>query len=342
MNKKTFFTLIFLTFFIIFTSCDNSSLPAELPDFIPQVAFGSITSRVIVDASDSDNVIEAQYMLLGPLLSSFKGNNDFKSGNQYAMPIFDSNMVFDIIPQSGGSIFYFQGTMEDGSGWINVYYDQSAKTFSFDQCIYIDVPLMFTEFIVYADGQDITLDNDGYFHNWYDIAYISYMDDGAGPEDPGWELSSMTAEIYRGEMNAVGNIGTGFGYFSDDDADYTLGTRFYSANNADISTIGLTGIYPATISIDNISSWKDVLSSLEVKQLDSDNSGPDGGFWEIFYKMDSGSIPVRLSDDTDSILDNLISGYKTGFTPDLVDPIDPDRADLSTWGNSSLVFDAMQ
>ena len=179
------------------------------------------------------------------------------------------------------------------------------------------------------------------------------MDDGEG--DSGWELNSMTAEIYRGEMNAAGDIGTGLGYYSDDDTDYSVGTRFYSATDTDISAIGLTGTYPVTISENNISLWNDILSSSDVKQLDSNNTGSEGGFWEIFYKMDSDLIPVRLSDDTPNINENSISGYITAFTPvdrnpglDLPETEDEEayfdvgREDLSTWGNISLVVTAMQ
>lgn len=323
--------LLFLSAMILFTSCNDptGTTSQNIPDFIPEVVFGDITTRVIVDASDSDELLEAQYIGLAPILTSFKGNNQFKSGNRYSMPIIDSNMVFEIISLSGGSNFHFKGVMEDGSGWLNVYYNQSSKTFSFDQCIYADIPLATQKFIVYAAGDNISLDNNGYFHSLYYISYISYEESSA---PNGWELASMTSEIFRGEMNPAGDVGTAISYYSDIDADYTTGTQEYVSSDGTGSDI--PGSPPATVSIDNLVAWKNILSSNDVKQLDRANAS---GYWEILYKMDDGEV-TRVSDDSEG-LDATLSGYQTGFTADSTTT--PIREDLSLWGSSSLLVDLL-
>jgi len=286
------------------------------PDFLPEILFGAMSSRVLVDMADTTQSETAAYVLLGPLLTNFKRNSGIKSGSKYAMPLFDSEMVFEIIPQSGSSVFHFKGTMEDGSGWMNVYYDQAAKTFTFDQCIFVDAATVGMYVAVYAEGHNILVDSNGYYNDLYDIAYI--LNSGET-----WELVTLTAEMYRGVMTPVGAVGTGFGFYCDQDSDYLAGTRGYWSILDDGSDLPST--HPTTISAANLAEWEAILSSDDVLHLDNDEES-----WGIHFKLDGFLSPSSIDYSSVGTFDT-ITDYAAGFTTNSV------AVDLSTWGAASLL-----
>ncbi len=314
--KLRFSTAVVLA--LVLVSCEPDTSP--IPDFLPTVGISAITPRAIADITDPEGYAEATYLLLGPLLTGFRANSTIRSSGGYSMDILDSSMEFDILPLPGGSVFHFQGTMADGSGWINVYYDQAAKTFSFDQCLYVHVP-DYMDVAIHAEGTDIQLDQDGYFHALYDFSYV-----GVTPAAE-WELVSMTAEIYRGEFNAAGEVGTGFGFYSDADSDASSGSRGYWSPNI-YANADIPGDAPATVSAGNLADWEAILSSAEVLALDNGEES-----WEIHYKLDDAALPAGTVDYSMSgnVLFDDISDYLVGFTDN------PDADDLSAWGAASLI-----
>jgi len=247
-------------------------------------------------------------------------------------------MNFEVTPQSGGSIFLFEGTMQDDSGWLNVEYEQSDKTFSFEQCLYaeatmIDAEGSETKFegVVYSKGTDITIDNSGYFQGWYENAYVTNSTDGS------WEIMAMEAELFRGEMNSAGDVGTGAALFSDADDNPSTGTRLFASGSYSDFPSGA----PTTISSDNLTEWAATLSSTELKEKDNENNFSEG-FWEILYHMDDSTDYVRISDDTknETIQENEYEGFKAGFTESYAgNPAS--RADLTNWQQDSLIIERM-
>lgn len=332
--KKTILSLL-LVMSLIWVSCENpTNSESVIPDFIPELAFGGLSSgRFTVDTSNDDISHKAAYILMAPLLNNFKQNSSKKGGESYSMPVFNSNMVFDIEPQSGSSTFLFKGNMEDGSGWLNVEYIQSSKTFSFEQCLLLEDPNVPVSYVIYAKGSDIQMDNSGNFHDWYEISYVS-----RAVEDSvvGWEFFTTNAEIYRGVMNSSGQIGTGFAYFSDADDDSSNGVRTYSIE-------GKPDGSPDSITIDNLSSWYSTLSDSSIGSLDSLNDFTEG-FWEIRYHIEGSDSYFRISDDSEDedLEDNTLDGFKRGFGSDYVGSELTTRADLTTWGNSSLIVGALE
>jgi len=199
---------------------------------------------------------------------------------------------------------------------MNVYYDQSAKTFTFDQCIFIDIAGgIFAA--VYAEGQDILVDSNGYYNGTYDIAYLT----NTGAE---WELVTFTAEMYRGVMTPSGGVGTGYGIYNDQDSDYLTGTRGYFSVLDDGSD--LPASHPATISATNLAEWEAILSSDAVLNLDNAAES-----WEIHFKLDDDSAPSSFDYNYEDVSFDTIDEYAAGFTTNAVD------VDLSTWGAASLL-----
>jgi len=329
VRRRVFLPFILITIALsIIVGCGD--IPVDELDFIPEIAFGSSVSRVLVDTSVPEEYALAVYSFNGPLITSFKKNTFYKEGDEYYIPLFDTQMDFSIIPLGNGE-FHFQGVMADGSGYLNVYYSQSSKTFSFDQVIYIDALTAF-ELIIYAEGNNISLDNNGYFHDFYSASYVIHMPEITEPPESvtpeSYNLVSGTYEIYRGVMNSSGDIGTGLAYFSDADTDPSAGTRFYLTMNTFDPTAVVEA--PDTVSVAELAGWKTYLSSDTVFALDTDLST-----WQIFYKLDSQPLPKGISyhdiNDTYNI-NSLLSGFTTN----------PNGDDMSTWGSASLLVESMQ
>ncbi len=323
------FSVLIIVILFLFSGCPEIPVGGEL-DFIPEIAFGTSISRVIVDTSVPEDYALAVYSFNGPLITSFKKNTSYKEGDEYYIPLFDTQMDFSIIPL-GNDEFHFKGVMADGSGYLNVYYSQSNKIFSFDQLIYIDALDAF-ELIIYAEGSDIALDNNGYFHSLYNASYVIHIPEVTDPpedaEPEAYDLVSGTYEIYRGIMNSSGATGTGLAYYSDPNTDPSVGTRFYSSMNSfDPTSVSEA---PDTVSLAEMAGWKTYLSSNTVLALDSDLAT-----WQVFYKFDSQSYPKGLNSFYEGGtygIDTMLDAFSTNVNGD----------DMSTWGSVSLLVDAMQ
>lgn len=337
------FSSILIIVSLLFIGCENPSSSSSsdvIPDFIPQVAFSNISSGRMAVNINEETQHELLFLLHTPLLQSFKGNTSLKGGESYSLSCYGTTMNFDITPQSGGSTFLFEGTLADGSGWLNVEYTQSSKMFSFEQCIYTDTTYTDTDgsslsdSVVYIKGTDISIDNSGYFQGWYEVAYAVNSDDGS------WEIGAMDAELYRGEMNIAGDIGTGAALFSDADSDPNTGTRLFTGEARDAFPAGA----PMTISSDNLADWATALSSTELKSQDNSNDFTEG-FWEIYYHLDGSSDYIRVSDDSvdeSTQYNEFETGFKAGFTESYAGADPATRADLTGWQQSSLIIARME
>lgn len=320
-----------LCFIVFLLGCALDGDPAAEPDFLPGVGFGTITPKVYIDLPYLPGEAEqARFLLQAPLLTSFKRNSGIKAGNSYTMPVVDSVMTIEIQPQPGGSAFRFRGILRDNidngeSGWLDVYYDQSTKRFSFEQCIYVRLDFDVGDYIravIHSKGQDIQLDEDGYFHALFDVSWVMYY--AAGGD---WDLFSATGELYRGILNAQGDIGTGFGFYCDTDSDPASGTRGYVHTMGEAFPVSLgapPGIVESSITRSKYKDWYPFLSQNSIGQLDNDTE-----YWAVHCKLDDSDAIFRF----DSIDNPGISDYETCLSD-----VGNGEVDLSTWGSDSLII----
>ncbi|MGM0431851.1 MAG: hypothetical protein ACQEQU_03990 [Spirochaetota bacterium] len=331
------FLLLMVLLSIGMISCELWFLPTNwneidnLPeaDLIPEVAFGdiAIAGRVNVDLSSEVQIANATYNLLGPLLTGFETDSVMKPGDSYSISFYDSQMDFDINYKADEELFHFEGVVADGSGSMNVYYSPVENEFSFDQVIMVNVP-DYMDVVVYAEGNNISLDTNGYFHSLYNVAYVSH--DLTGSND--WELVSITPEIFRGVLNSAGDTGTGYGYFGDEDSDESTGTRCYFSASAGYDPSEIENA-PDFIHQSTLDSWRTYLSSDDVLSLDDDTDS-----WALFYKADTYSYPSSESYNPGpaDYEPYNISDYKSAFSST------DKEIDLSSWGDVSLIVEAMR
>lgn len=320
--KKCMFLLV-IVFVIATVSCDLHTTN-NTPDIIPQVTTLStraLQERVAIAYSEGPKQDKISFIANTPLLQRFESNSGLNDGDSYSIECLNSTMVFDIILQEDGS-YLFEGTLEDGSGWLNVEYDPLESIFSFQQGFYAN--LTFTDedsntadidAFVYSEGTDIEIDSSGYFHGWTNSGYVLQSLEGT-------EFTSMSTELYRGIMNSTGDVGTGVALFSDGDSDPETGTRFYQGVVPEELSV------PEEISTDTISEWAFIFASDEVAVLDAENDFSEG-YWEILYYLDEGDEYIRVSDNT--VDDSTLTGFEDGFT---------DEGDLSNWEADSLILSA--
>lgn len=324
-------------FFVVpLLGCALGGDPAAEPDFLPGVGFGTITPRVLIDLpTNPDQAEQARFLLQAPLLTSFKRNSGIKAGNSYSMPVLDSVMTIEIQPQPGENVFRFHGTLIDNidngeSGWLDVYYDQSARQFSFEQCIYVKMNYgtglnEYIRAVVHSKGQNIQLDENGYFHALFDVSWVMYYADGGD-----WDLFSATGELYRGILNSQGDIGTGFGFYCDPDTDPATGTRGYVHEGGafPISLGTPPGTIESSINRSSYNNWYPYLSQNAMAQLDNAVE-----YWVVYCKKDGS--------DTIHLFDSIGPDYVT--TDDYPTLLSDSNStiDLSTWGAESLIIPLM-
>lgn len=326
--------ILAVLFALLLVSCD-SSFKRDIPNVIPQINNLSFGSRVAIEFTEGPEQDKIQFIAHTPLLRSFSTNNDLKVGDNFSVDCYSSTMNFEIELRSE-NVYRFEGTMEDGSGWLHVEYEQENGLFSFEQGLFAD--LTFTDetdsgseeikAFVYASGTDLEIDSNGYFHGWINMGIIQ-------ESKSGMELTSMNAELFRGVMNAEGDVGTGVAIFCDDNTNADSGTRYFFQDEINVTTE-----HPDSVKQDNMTEWKEFFIDDDVLSNDLANAG-----WEILYNLDDSNEYIRISNDSMAESEgdyHTFDYFKKGFNEVTGDELSYDWDDLRAWKDVSIIIEAIE